>query len=58
MKNYVFRMILSVALFAVFSGVSLAADVVLTPFGQSPDAMMVKVVLKKLGQGRPQKARR
>ena len=49
MKNYVFRMILSIALFAVFSGVSLAADVVLTPFGQSPDAMMVKVVLKKLG---------
>ena len=49
MKNYVFRTILSVALFAVFSGASLAADVVLTPFGQSPDAMMVKVVLKKLG---------
>jgi len=49
MKNYLFRMILSIALFAVFSGVSLAADVVLTPFGQSPDAMMVKVVLKKLG---------
>ncbi len=49
MKNYVFRMILGCALFAIFSGVSLAADVVLTPFGQSPDAMMVKVVLKKLG---------
>ncbi len=49
MKSYVFRMILSVGLFAVFSGISLAADVVLTPFGQSPDAMMVKVVLKKLG---------
>jgi len=49
MKNYVFRMILGCVLFAIFSGVSLAADVVLTPFGQSPDAMMVKVVLKKLG---------
>ncbi len=49
MKNYVFRMLLGCALFAIFSGVSLAADVVLTPFGQSPDAMMVKVVLKKLG---------
>ena len=49
MKNYVFRMFLGCFLFAVFSGTSLAADVVLTPFGQSPDAMMVKVVLKKLG---------
>ncbi|MDH3903215.1 MAG: DUF6305 family protein [Xanthomonadales bacterium] len=27
----------------------MASEVVLTPFGQSPDAMMVKVVLKKLG---------
>ena len=42
-------MILGCVLFAVFSNVSLAADVVLTPFGQSPDAMMVRVVLKKLG---------
>jgi len=49
MKNYVSRVILSCILFAAFSSVSLAADVVLTPFGQSPDAMMIKVVLKKLG---------
>jgi len=49
MKNHVFRMILACVLSVVFCGVSLAADVVLTPFGQSPDAMMVKVVLKKLG---------
>lgn len=49
MKTLLFRMILTTALFAMFSGTSLAADVVLTPFGQSPDAMMVKVVLKKLG---------
>ena len=49
MKNYMFRMILVSALFAVSSNAALAADVVLTPFGQSPDAMMVKVVLKKLG---------
>ena len=49
MKNYVFRIVLASTLFAVFSSVSLAADVVLTPFGQSPDAMMIKVVLKKLG---------
>ena len=49
MKKYLFRMILaSVATFA-FAGTALAADVVLTPFGQSPDAMMVRVVLKKLG---------
>ncbi|MBT8069198.1 MAG: hypothetical protein HKP21_13030 [Xanthomonadales bacterium] len=42
-------MILSIALLSIFSGTALAADVVLTPFGQSPDAMMVRVVLKKLG---------
>ena len=49
MKNHIFRMILSRSLFAASSAAALAADVVLTPFGQSPDAMMVKVVLKKLG---------
>ena len=49
MKNSLFRVILACSLFAAFSSVSLAADVLLTPFGQSPDAMMVKVVLKKLG---------
>jgi hypothetical protein len=49
MKNKLFRVILACSIFAVFSTVTLAADVVLTPFGQSPDAMMVKVVLKKLG---------
>jgi hypothetical protein len=49
MKNNMFRTILACFVFAVFSSVSLAADIVLTPFGQSPDAMMVKVVLKKLG---------
>lgn len=49
MKNSVFRMILACSVYSIFSGVALAADVVLTPFGQSPDAMMIKVVLKKLG---------
>jgi len=49
MKSYVFRMIMGCALFAVFTSASMAADIVLTPFGQSPDAMMVRVVLKKLG---------
>jgi hypothetical protein len=49
MKALLFRMILTTSLFAMFCGTSLAADVVLTPFGQSPDAMMVRVVLKKLG---------
>jgi len=47
-KNCVFRLFLTCAALASFSTVSLAADVLLTPFGQSPDAMMVKVVLKKL----------
>ena len=50
MKNSVFRVILAGLIFAIFSSVSLASDVVLTPFGQSPDAMMVKVVLKKVGE--------
>ena len=49
MKNSMFRIILTCSVYAIFSSVALAADVVLTPFGQSPDAMMVKVVLKKLG---------
>ena len=49
MKNSIFRVILTCFVFTVFSSVSLASDVVMTPFGQSPDAMMVKVVLKKLG---------
>ena len=56
MKNSVIRMVLACFVYAIFSGVALAADVVLTPFGQSPDAMMVKVVLKKLGvEGRLEK---
>jgi hypothetical protein len=49
MKNYMFRMILSCALLTTLSSACLAADVVLTPFGQSPDAMMIRVVLKKMG---------
>ena len=49
MKNYLFRTIFVGVATIIFSSVSLAADVVLTPFGQSPDAMMVRVVLKKLG---------
>jgi hypothetical protein len=48
MKNKLFQVISACFLLAVFSGSSRASDVVLTPFGQSPDAMMVKVVLKKL----------
>jgi hypothetical protein len=49
MKYRLFKTLLSVTLLTIFSGAALAADVVLTPFGQSPDAMMVRVVLKKLG---------
>ena len=49
MKNCLVRMIQSCILLVSFSSVAMAADVILTPFGQSPDAMMVKVVLKKLG---------
>ena len=48
MKNCMVRILLACALFVGSSSLVLAADVVLTPFGQSPDAMMIKVVLKKL----------
>lgn len=49
MKNYLFRIIFAGVVTTAFSSAALAADVVLTPFGQSPDAMMIRVVLKKLG---------
>lgn len=49
MKNFVIRTFLACSVLAIFSSTALAADVVLTPFGQSPDAMMIRVVLKKLG---------
>ena len=49
MKNRPIQTILTGLMLVIFSSASLAADVVLTPFGQSPDAMMVRVVLKKMG---------
>jgi hypothetical protein len=49
MKIRLPRILLALVLGACFSSAAWAGDVVLTPFGQSPDAMMVKVVLKKLG---------
>lgn len=56
MKNRLIQNILSGLMLMVFSTAGMAADVVLTPFGQSPDAMMVRVVLKKLGvEGRLEK---
>lgn len=42
-------LIIGLGLLLLAAGSSGAADVTLTPFGQSPDAMMVKVVLKKNG---------
>jgi len=49
MNNIMFRIIAVCVLVLTFNNASLASDVVLTPFGQSPDALMIKVVLKKLG---------
>lgn len=49
MKNRVHRIFLALALCIGTTGAAMADGVVLTPFGQSPDAMMVRVVLKKLG---------
>lgn len=48
MKKQMFKLVIVSAMIAIFSSAAMAADVVLTPFGQSPDAMMVRVVLKKL----------
>lgn len=50
MKNRAIRTIALLTLSLFVSAAAFAGDIVLTPFGQSPDAMMVKVVLKKLGQ--------
>jgi hypothetical protein len=44
-----FRLLFACITLLGFAGTSFAAEVLLTPFGQSPDAMMVKVVLKKFG---------
>lgn len=56
MNKRISRIFLAIALSLSFSSAALAADVLLTPFGQSPDAMMVKVVLKKLSlEGRLEK---
>ena len=49
MKTGLSRTFLIGVIFSLMSFTASAADVVLTPFGQSPDAMMVKVVMKKLG---------
>ena len=49
MKNRVRLILLAVIMCIGCAGVAHADGVVLTPFGQSPDAMMVRVVLKKLG---------
>ena len=48
MKKQMFKLVIVSVMIAIFSSAAMAADVVLTPFGQSPDAMMVRVVLKKL----------
>lgn len=42
------KIILSVLLLLSFAAVSFAADIVITSVGQSPDAMMVRMVLKKM----------
>ncbi|SMG40255.1 DUF6305 family protein [Dethiosulfovibrio salsuginis] len=48
MKLRVSALISALALVVAVASVSCAADVALTSIGQSPDAMMVKVVLKSL----------
>ncbi len=48
MKTRIFRLLLACAASTFFAHAAMASEVLLTPFGQSPDAMMVKVVLKKL----------
>ena len=43
------KVFVAVCVLLCFAGASFAADIALTSAGQSPDAMMVRVVLKKLG---------
>lgn len=49
MKNHFFKAILSFCILFFLGGTSLAKEILVTPFGQSPDGMMIRVVLKKAG---------
>ena len=49
MKKRIRSLLLSLVLVAAFAGAALAADVALTSVGQSPDAMMVRVVFRQVG---------
>ncbi len=48
MRKKIMKLILTCAMVALFAEATLAAEVILTSFGQSPDVMMVKVVLRKI----------
>ena len=48
MKRTFPALLLSLALVVALAGVALAADVALTSVGQSPDAVMVRVIFRKL----------
>ena len=48
MRKKIMKLLITCAMVAIFAEASLAADVVLTSFGQSPDVMMAKVVLRKI----------
>ena len=49
MKKGIFAFLLLVSVLVLSAGAALAADVAITSVGQSPDGMMVKVLMKKLG---------
>ncbi len=48
MKRRVVQLVVAMVAVVAFTGSAWAGEVVITPFGQSPDAMMVRVVLKKM----------
>ena len=47
-KKKIFSIVLTIFIVVLFDSMALAATIALTSAGQSPDAMMVKVILKKM----------
>ncbi len=49
MRTFLYKVFLTVISVFVLSSMATGKDIVITPFGQSPDGMMIRVVLKKIG---------
>ncbi len=49
MKKYLYKAILTFSTLLFLNGFAMGKEILITPFGQSPDGMMIRVVLKKVG---------